>query len=164
MSAPLHVAGAAPALRENVAAAPPTMSATAHRPLWAAALLIGLVAALALSAKAGLEWRREASRALALGAPGGLYSVQLLNGQVYYGTLLEARPGSVKLGDVYYTQTFVQPDGRQANRVVSRKKNDWHGPEWQVIANDKILMVEAVGAQSQLARLIAQDKSAAPVR
>lgn len=163
MSAPLQIAGAGLSQQED-AAAPPRAPANARLLLWVAALLIGLVAALSLAAQVGLEWRREASRGLAVGAPGGLYSVQLLNGQVYYGTLLEASPDSVKLGDVYYTQTFVQPNGQQGNRVVSRRKNDWHGPEWQVIASDKILMVEAVGPQSQLARLIAQDKSGAVTR
>ena len=57
-------------------------------------------------------------------------------------------------------QSYTQPDGQPGNRVVSRKKNDWHGPEWQLLAADKIVSMEAVGPQSQLARLIAQDKAA----
>ena len=36
-------------------------------------------------------------------------------------------------------------------------KVDWHGPEWMAIPLDKILFIEKVGAQSQLATLIATD-------
>jgi hypothetical protein len=127
-----------------------------------ARLLVGaaLVIALALLAQAGLAWRQDRAAVLALGKPGELVTVMLVNSQIYYGTLLESTPAYVKLGDVYYTQSFVQPNGQQANRVVSRKKNDWHGPEWQVIPAEKILFVERVGADSQLARLIAQDQTA----
>jgi hypothetical protein len=125
------------------------------------AILAGVVAALALAAQALLAWQALNTRALDLGAPGGLYSVQLVNGQMFYGTLLESRAGAVKLGDVYYTQPFTQPNGQPGNRVVSRKKNDWHGPEWQLIPVERILQMEAVGEKSQLAVLIAQDKAAA---
>ena len=124
------------------------------------AIVAGLIAALALVAQAVLAWQAQHSRALDLGPPGGLYSVQLLNGQMFYGTLLASQPGAVKLGDVYYTQPFTQANGQPGNRVVSRKKNDWHGPHWQLIPLDRILQMEAVGAQSQLAALIAQDKAA----
>jgi hypothetical protein len=125
-------------------------------------LLLGaaLLTALALLLQTGLAWRTERAAGLALGAQNELVAVMLVNGQIYYGTLLENPPAYVKLGDVYYTQSFVQPNGQQANRVVSRKKNDWHGPEWQVIPAEKILFVERVGAASQLAKLIAQDQAA----
>ncbi|MET3132686.1 hypothetical protein AAKU55_002964 [Oxalobacteraceae bacterium GrIS 1.11] len=144
---------------EHVEARPEAASA------WSAtrvrvALLLGLVAALSLAAQAGLEWRRENGRVLDAGPLGAMYSVQLQSGQVYYGILLDARPGFVKLGDVYYVQSYTQPNGQPGNRVVSRQKNDWHGPEWQMIATDKIVFMEAVGPQSQLARLISQDKAA----
>jgi len=128
----------------------------------ALALLVGLLIALALGAQAALDWRRGSERALEVGAPGGLYSVLLMNGQIYYGTLLEVKPGYVKLGDVYYVQAYTQPNGQQGNRVVSRRKNDWHGPDWQALPTDKIVMMEAVGAASPLARLIQQDKAATP--
>jgi hypothetical protein len=124
------------------------------------AIAVGLVAALALAAQAFLEWQAQPGHIIEPGPPGSLYSVQLVNGQIFYGTLLETRPGAVKLGDVYYTQPFTQANGQPGNRVVSRKKNDWHGPDWQLIPVDRILQMEAVGAQSQLAMLIAQDKSA----
>ncbi|MTV38769.1 hypothetical protein [Duganella radicis] len=124
------------------------------------ALVLGLLGAGALAASAAGEWNKSAERVIAPGPLGGLYSVQLANGQVYYGVLLEAKPAYIRLGDVYYIQTYQQPNGQPGNRVVSRRKNDWHGPESQTIPADKILTLDAVGPQSQLAKLIQQDKAA----
>jgi hypothetical protein len=126
------------------------------------ALLLGLVAAAALAALAVSHWLNNSARTIAPGPLGGWYSVQLVNGQVYYGVLLETTPAYIKLGDVYYIQSYQQPNGQPGNRVVSRRKNDWHGPVAQTIPSDKILALDAVGPQSQLARLIQQDKAAAP--
>lgn len=123
------------------------------------AVAAGLLAALALLAQAALDWRATTAPALDPGPAGAMYSVQLVSGQVYYGTLLESRQGYVKLGDIYYTQAYTQADGQPGNRVVNRKKTDWHGPEAQVIPVEKILMIEVVGTQSPLAQLIAQDKA-----
>lgn len=128
----------------------------------ALALALGVLLTATVAAHAALEWQQQRSRALAPGPAGGLYSVQLLNGQIYYGILADSRPGQVQLEDVYYIQTYQQPNGQAGNRVVSRKKNDWHGPLSQTIPSDKILFMEAVGPQSQLARLIQQDKASAP--
>ncbi|MYM26507.1 hypothetical protein GTP46_28170 [Duganella sp. FT135W] len=127
-----------------------------------AALLLGLAAAAALAALAAVDWLRSSERAISPGPLGGLYSVQLVNGQVYYGVLQEVKPAYIRLGDVYYIQSYQQPNGQPGNRVVSRRKNDWHGPETQTIPADKILSLDAVGLQSQLAKLIQQDKTGNP--
>lgn len=126
------------------------------------ALLVGLVAAAALVALAVSHWLNHSARVVTPGPLGGWYSVQLVNGQVYYGVLLEATPAYLKLGDVYYIQSYQQPNGQPGNRVVSRRKNDWHGPLEQTIPADKIMTLDAVGPQSQLARLIQQDKATTP--
>lgn len=124
-----------------------------------AALLIGAVTVLVLAAQLALNWRQASAGALEPGPLGGLYSVQLVNGQIYYGTLLESRSGFVRLGDIYYTQAYTLPNGQPGNRVVNRRKTDWHGPEVQLIPVEKILMMEKVGGASQLAKLIAQDQA-----
>jgi hypothetical protein len=139
-------------------------SAVDHRSAWTPAsawiaTIVGGIASLSLLAQAALTWQSLNAHTLVPGESGGLYSVQLVNGQMFYGTLLESRPGVIKLGDVYYTQPYTQPNGQPGNRVVSRKKNDWHGPEWQLIPVERILQMEAVGAKSQLAVLIAQDRA-----
>ena len=122
-------------------------------------VLLAALATVALIVNAALAWRAHDAPLLDPGPRGQWYSVQLVSGQVYYGVLLEARPGFVKLGDVYYTQAYTQPDGQPGNRVVNRAKTDWHGPQAQLIPAEKILLMEAVGEQSPLARLIAQDQA-----
>lgn len=125
------------------------------------AVLLGLVVAGALAVQTWLQWRKDAGAVFDAGPLGGLYSVQLLNGQIYYGKLMEVQAGYVRLGEVYYIQSFTQPNGQAGNRVVNRQKNDWHGPLWQSIPVDKIVFMEAVGPQSQLAKLIQQEKGSA---
>lgn len=122
-------------------------------------VMLGALATLALVANAALAWRAHEAPLLDPGPRGQWYSVQLVSGQVYYGVLLEARPGFVKLGNVYYTQAYTQPDGQPGNRVVNRAKTDWHGPQAQLIPVEKILLVEAIGEQSPLAQLIARDQA-----
>jgi len=136
--------------------------ASAWTPLKAwLALATGMIAVLVLAAQLALSWRAaQAAPVFDAGPAGRLVSVQLVNGQVYYGTLLESRPGFVRLGEIYYTQAYTMPNGQPGNRVVNRQKTDWHGPETQLIPVEKILMLEVVGPQSQLAKLIAQDKAA----
>lgn len=124
------------------------------------ALLVGAVAAAALVVLALFFWRQQSDPAFAPGPLGVRYGVQLQNGQMFYGLLREVGPRHLQLDDVYYVQSFTAPDGRQGNRVVSRRKNDWHGPQTMTIPLDKILTIEQVGGGSQLARLIEQDKQA----
>lgn len=132
-------------------------------PRWHGVALLALaaVAALALAALAAAAWLQAARPAIQPGPAGAWYAVQLQNGQMFYGVLRAAGPAQLELTDVYYVQPFTQPDGRQGNRVVSRQKNDWHGPATLVIPAERVITVEAVGADSQLARLIAQDQGRA---
>jgi hypothetical protein len=97
------------------------------------------------------------------GARNSLCSVLLVNGQMYYGTLQEADSGGVKISDVYYVRSNSQTAGASPNnQLISRRKADWHAPEWMVIPADKILFIERVGAKSQVATLIDQDRAAIP--
>ncbi|UTY56474.1 hypothetical protein [Massilia sp. erpn] len=123
------------------------------------ALLLLALAVAALLAQALLAWRQQARPALMPGPTGGWYAVQLTNNQMFYGVLREAGSSYLQLDDVYYVESYRQPDGQAGNRVVSRKKNDWHAPVSMTIPADKIIYAEALGPDSQLARLIAQDKA-----
>ena len=120
---------------------------------------LGALATAALVANAALAWRAQDAPLLDPGPAGQWYSVQLVSGQVYYGKLIETRTGFVKLGSVYYTQAYTQANGQPGNRVVNRAKTDWHAPVAQLIPVEKILLMEVVGTQSPLARLIAQDQA-----
>ena len=125
-----------------------------------AALLLTGVAAAALVALALLSWRQAATPAYSPGALGVRYGVQLQNGQMFYGLLREMGPHHLQLEDVYYVQPFTTPQGVQGNRVVSRQKADWHGPQSMTVPLDRVVTIEPVGGASQLAKLIEQDKAA----
>lgn len=124
------------------------------------ALLVAAVAAAALVVLVLFFWRQQSNPAFAPGPLGVRYGVQLQNGQMFYGLLREVGPRHLQLDDVYYVQAFTAPDGRPGNRVVSRQKNDWHGPQTMTIPLDKVVTIEQVGSTSQLAKLIEQDKQA----
>lgn len=131
---------------------------------------IGLVLAAALVAaqavQAWTDWRRTAAATPPGVAAGSLCSVMLVNGQVYYGDCLFDAPGWVGLRDVYYVQVVAAPPGGQpGNRLVSRRKADWHAPAQMTIPLDKVLLIEAVGPASRLAELVKQDRqTAAPAQ
>ena len=95
---------------------------------------------------------------------GAICSVLLVNGQMYYGNLVESGNGFIRLDDVYYVRTVAnKPDtgaSTSYNVLVNRQRTDWHGPEWMAIPWSKVMMVEKVGANSQVAKLIAQDRKA----
>jgi len=125
-----------------------------------AALLTGVL--LVQGVQAWSTWQRE-SGATAFGAvaPGQLCSVLLTNGQIYYGNFVDAGSQHVRLQNVYYVQTSVDPATNQtANRLVNRHKADWHAPDWMLVPADKIVLLEAVGTGSRLAELIEQDRKA----
>ncbi|NGZ84302.1 hypothetical protein [Duganella aceris] len=136
----------------------------AAAPRWPAVVgaLSGVIAALALTALAVGGWRAQQGPRLDPAPPGTLCAVQLVSGPIYYGNLVKVGHDFLQLDQVYYVQAYTQPDGQPGNRVVSRNRNDWHGPSSQTIPVEKILFVEVVGPQSQLARLIEQDKAANP--
>ncbi len=124
-------------------------------------VVLGLVSALSLATLAWSSWEDTRShRVIEHGQVGTLCSVLLVNGQVYYGILRNVRPGAIELANIYYVQSFPQANGQTENRLVNRQKNDWHSPELMAIPNDKVMMLEVVGAQSRLAKLIESEKAA----
>lgn len=141
------------------------MTATARgAAAWVVAVSVaGLCAVQAVQAWA---MARNGDAAVLQGiAPGRLCSVLLTNGQVYYGRLVQAGVQQVQVAEVYYVQSAVDPQTHEpGNRLVNRRRNDWHAPESMVIPRDKVVLVEAVGAQSRLAKLIEQDQAAPPVQ
>lgn len=91
-------------------------------------------------------------------ASGTMIAVTLTSGPVFYGRLLESTAGQIRLTEVYYVETFTNADGRRENRVVNRRKNDWHAPEWMSIPREHIAMIEPLAPESRLGALIAQEK------
>jgi len=155
-------APAAPAARVTAAPSGPASKDRRQSLVWAAVAL--MLIALAELAQA---WHSLRADFLRFGgfddnARNALCSVLLVNGQMYYGTLEGVHDGVVRLSDVYYVRTAAPATGGTANnQLVSRRKTDWHAPEWMAIPTDKVLMIERVGAASQVATLIAQDHGTA---
>lgn len=145
-----------PAAGESLRAAAPPRQRPAGALLWLALLAVAALLALAAAA-----WWQQVRVPFQPGVPGATYAVQLQNGPMFYGVLRRQEAGYLELADVYYVQPYTQPDGQPGHRVVSRQKNDWHGPTTLSIPVERIVYVETVGPDSPLARLIAQDKARA---
>lgn len=115
------------------------------------ALAIGAVIAACLVVQ---TWRGEQSF-LPTNAVGSLHSVVLINNQVYYGRLDRLDRRSISISHVFYVQILSdEKTGARTNKLVERAKADWHGPAQMTIAIDKIMYIEAVGPDSQVAKLI----------
>lgn len=131
-------------------------------PIAALAVALGALLVAAEGVQAWASLNREIAAPLpAEIAKGTLCSVMLVNGQIYYGDLDAANRRYVSLRNVYYVQTLPPaPGAAPANRLVNRRKADWHAPTLMSIPADKILMIEAVGPDSPLAGLVKQDRGA----
>ncbi len=92
-----------------------------------------------------------------------LCAITLTTGQIYYGTLAEAKDGYLRISGVYYVQNATQPNGGALQfHLLSQQKTDWNAPDWMAIPLDKVLFVENVGTSSRVAKLIEQDQAAIP--
>ncbi len=103
------------------------------------------------------------------GALGSLHSVFLAGNQVFIGTLESVDHGSVILSDVFYLQSQISqaasplssaqntpPRGAQ---LVRRADNDWHQPTRMAIPIERIVMMENVGRDSIVGRLVMEGRA-----
>ena len=103
------------------------------------------------------------------GAIGSLHSVFLPGNQVFIGTLESVDHGTVVLADVFYLQTqgaqAANPLGTadsapsRGAQLVRRADSDWHQPTHMSIPIDKILLIENVGRDSIVTRLITEGRA-----
>jgi len=122
------------------------------RPRAASCIVAALLVSLISCAKEG--------RDLGLGSPGALHAVTIVGGPVFYGYLDRTTPDALVLNDVYYVQITSEAQSNQrVNKLVRRSENDWHGPEKMSIPYDKIIMVELVGPNSSVAKLVSEARS-----
>jgi hypothetical protein len=84
-------------------------------------------------------------------------SVALMNGQLFFGRL-EADGDYLALRDVFYIQTRQNPDTRAVANVLVKRGAEAHQPDRMLINRQQVLLVEPVKADSQIARLIAEQK------
>lgn len=88
-------------------------------------------------------------------------AVVLNNNQVYFGKLENANSQYPLLKDVFYIGSQVNPETKQVANVLVRRGKELHGPEYMVLNRQSIQLIEPVKDDSQVAKLIAEQKKQA---
>jgi hypothetical protein len=86
-------------------------------------------------------------------------AVLLTNGSVYFGKLENYGMKFPLLRDVYYVQTSVNQETKQATNVLVKRGKELHAPDRMYLSPNQIVFVEPVGAESKVAQLIAESKA-----
>jgi hypothetical protein len=116
--------------------------------LAAAAGLLGLLAA-------GCERREATTPPLDANR---YYAVQLSTGGVFFGKLQGLGAPYPVLTDIYYVQTETDAATKKSAPVLVKRGREWHAPDRMYLNDKAIVLVEPVGPDSQVARLIANSK------
>ena|SRR5579859_2655651 len=85
-------------------------------------------------------------------------AVLLDTGLVYYGKISGLGTAYPTLKNVYYIQSSTDPQTKAVSNVLIRRGNEFHGPEYTVLAARHIVMIEPVGVNSKVAQLIAEQE------
>jgi len=85
-------------------------------------------------------------------------AVLLTGGQVYFGHLDGFGTPFPVLRDVFYVQSQVDPTTKNVSNILVQRGKEWHGPDRMYLNPGHIILVEPVGADSQVAKLIAEKK------
>jgi len=86
-------------------------------------------------------------------------AVFLTNGQAFIGKLEGAGTDYPLLRDVFYIQSGVNQETKQVTNVLVKRGKELHSPEFMYINARNILMIEPVGPDSQVAKLIKEAKA-----
>ena len=85
-------------------------------------------------------------------------AVLLSSGQVYFGHLEGFGTPYPVLRDVFYVQSQQDPTTKNVTNILVQRGKEWHGPDRMYLNPGSIVLVEPVGADSQVAKLIAEKK------
>ena len=85
-------------------------------------------------------------------------AVLLTSGQVYFGHLEGFGTEHPILREVYYVRVQTNAETKQSVNVLVRRGQEWHGPDRMYLNPAHIILVEPVSADSQVAKLIAEQK------
>jgi hypothetical protein len=89
--------------------------------------------------------------------PNTYYAVLLTNGSVYFGKLEGYGTSDYPiLRDVFYVQSGMNQQTKEVSNVLLKRGAEWHSPNQMVLQKQHIVLVEPVGANSQVAQLIAK--------
>lgn len=86
-------------------------------------------------------------------------AVLLDNGQVYYGKLSNLGTPYPEMTDVYYIVRTEDPTTKQTKNVLVKRGKELHAPPRTFFDARHIIMIEPVGANSEVAKLIQQSES-----
>lgn len=116
--------------------------------------LATLVIACALCVIAYQGARRDTSPELGT----SFHAVALMNGQVFFGRLETGANDYLVLRDVFYIQSRQNPDTKALANVLIQRGGEAHQPDRMMINRQQVLLIEPVKADSQIAKLIAQQR------
>jgi len=88
------------------------------------------------------------------------YQVVILdNGNAFFGKLEFPGKSFLLLKDIYYIQTQINQETKvQTNTLIKRGK-ELHGPDSMYVNTQHIIMIEPVSPDSQVAKLIKEEKA-----
>lgn len=90
--------------------------------------------------------------------PERYYAVQLSTGAVFFGKLEAFGTPYPVLTGVFYVQTATDPKTKTPSSVLVKRGGEWHEPDRMYLNEKAIVLVEPVGPDSKVARLIAGAK------
>lgn len=125
-------------------------------PVWLATLALCSIA-VALCVLAGQGLRAHAVPDLSA----RYHAVALTNGQVFFGRMDSLDGNYVVLREVYYIQSRQNPETKAVANVLIKRGGEAHAPDRMLVSRAQVQLIEPVGAESQIAKLIAEQVAAA---
>ncbi len=124
-------------------------------------VLIGLQVVVVALLVVLLLQRGESARTIPAST---LYQAVLPNdGQAYFGKIESQEPHQLVLTDVYYVQSRVNQETKEVSNILVKRGQEWHGPDRMTLNRDHVMLIEPVGSQSAVAKLI-EDSRKAPAQ
>jgi hypothetical protein len=87
-------------------------------------------------------------------------AVFLSNGQIFFGKLSDMSTDFLTLLDVYYVQTLVDQEKKSAKNILVKRGSEWHSPDSMRINTKHVVVIEPVGTDSMVAKLIREAQTA----
>ena len=82
--------------------------------------------------------------------------VFLANGQVYIGKLERQDSAFSVLTDIFYFQSQVDPQTKEARSVLVKRSKEMHAPDRMMLNTQHIIAIEPVTSDSSLARRLGE--------
>ncbi len=116
-------------------------------------ILAGILVITAAAWHLAGHWRNTSTE-----FPTPFQAVLLSNGSVYFGHLQGYGGRQPVMTEVYYVVTQTNPETKQTNNVLVKRGKELHEPDRMYLNPSQIILVEPVGTNSKVAKLIAEAK------